>query len=484
MEELEEQLKSAIITLQRRDLTSKEVEISTQEALSRYAACERELEEARKTISRLQNENSDLTDDDQCKLKEIEATRQRLQISEARIADLENTNRDLTTLQREAEESISQLDVVVAERAKGYRELEERLRIAMNKIGDLEQINEEQKSAHQALLKEHEKVLLALSKLEGKLASQPTDALPHPHATDSHVAAEEVQVLRNTISSLQRENEEMKRQLESEISEKKTLATRAQYLEDLLESLSSQSSSSGPSEEKLRSLEAEVEKYVQEIQKLKKCLEEARQSPEAKVSELYPVYEIFELSPNFEAGTSGGLNSPQKSETLPSPHSPSEIKNSSSSEKPLRSEKSDRKISGAADSQRQSGGDSKPPSHSREELAKQNSNIQGDTTISSTRKYSTMNSSPSSSELSDYKAYRKKLSGEISALRKERQALKKDIFAWNAQFEKDNGREATREEKERLASDLYDRYQDVIVFYLPLLMLSLRLSGDLHSEEE
>jgi hypothetical protein len=534
VEELEEQLKSKIIALQRRDLTSKEIEVSTQEALGRYAACEKELEEARQTISRLQSELSD-----QCQLKSHELTeatalREKLKASEERTAQLENSNRDLNVLQREAEESISQLYVVAAERAKDCRELEEQLRDATKKIEELEQSrslpsaevvtvsqSEERRASHQALQEKHARAMLALGQLEAKLSSQASsETTPPLPAQLSQVATEELQVLREAISALQRENEEAKSRLDSEIAEKETLATRAQYLEDMLESLSSQQSSSSgadSSEEKLRSLEAEVKRSAQEILELKKDLEEARlvrprSSAEAKAAGVHPVYDIFGLSENFETrppSASENLLSPQKSEALNSPQQPPlEVAKSSSGEKSLKPEKSERRISRAPASHRQRSGDPKATSRSpsREEPAADPSTskrrsisdtLQGDNAnsssslLSSSQKSSTskIKSSPSSSELPDpkaYKAYCKKLNGEISALKKDRHALKKDILAWNAQFEKDNGREATREEKESLASDLYDRYQYVGIPPPPTLPhpSPLAASGDLHAQEE
>jgi septal ring factor EnvC (AmiA/AmiB activator) len=486
VEELEEQLKSKIIALQRSALASKEVELSSQEASDRYAACERELQEARQMISKLQSDISQLTDECQRKARELKA-------SECRIMELENANRDLNVLQGEAEQAISQLDVTVAERAKDCRELEEKLAAALKKIAELERIQTEAASGatglpseveYQALREKNEEAMRALHRLE-ELASKANKSSPL-------LPTEEAQAMRETISVLQRERDEAKARLESEIAERETLTTRAQYLEDMLESISSSQSSVSASvdatvEEKLQSLETDRKRAAQEILDLKRELEEARRtmpcsSAEARAgvgpAAAHPVYDIFGLPENFEATPSASRipsRSPSES-AIPAPQllppATIEVAKSSSSEKSLPSEKSERRISRAPDSQRQR--KVKPSSSSRSPV-REEAGVGDKASTSSlvSQKSSQIKSSPSfsSAELPDpkaYKTYCKKLQADISALRKDRQAVKKDIIAWNAQFEKDNDREPTREEKESLASELYDRYQDV-----SLLLLSL-----------
>jgi myosin heavy subunit len=511
VEDLEEQLKVKVIALQRSSLNSKECELSVQEITERCAASEEELGEARQTIFRMQNQITALEEECQSKTEECaqlaqesaqlaqesaqraeEFTQQaqesaqlvlqidRLAACEKRIKELESANRDLEALQVEAEKSIGELDVAVAEKAKSYRELEEKYEDAKKKIESLERKLAEVEGTVAASAREHQELQAQLDdavrskeELQAKLIQMAESVRQEIPDT----SPEQLLLLREQISSLEKSQSEVSSQLETELSEKESLATRVRYLEDMLESMSQTNMQSS---DKARALESELGRAQKDIVSLRAELEIKHKMPplQSQPSGLHPVYDIFGLPENFET-TPTETPTRHRSLEIPISNSPSaerEPKPDDSSvtkatrpsdESPKRQREPSIRLAHADSS-------AEPP---------QNKTVQdpqasdADASPSSLLSQKSMRVRSSISELPTdpriLKAHRKKLQGDILVLRKDRQALKKEIIDWNSKFEQDNGREASREEKQSLASDLYDRYQDVGPLSCSLLTLLL-----------
>lgn len=458
IEELEEQLKIKVIALQRNALNSKEFEASLQDLTTRLAENENELLEARQTIQQLTCQIKTLEEEGQQKARELAQLmihKEKYQTVENRISELEILNRDLNTLQADAEKIICDLNVTVAERARDYRILEDKYDRSVQKIKELEsesstlvdEMVSKLKAENSSLHERYQETLKSFEDFRETVAANGTTALSTSPIVDMNF-------LNEKVTALEKQNLEMASRLQSEISEKETLSTRVHYLEDMLESISQTAINS--SDKKLSALELENKQLKVDIEKLQEELKEVRlkmqhSTPDSSAlsTVVHPVYDIFGLSENFEGFPKGELA--KESRDL-SPSSSHELESKSSESNFLKGNKSSSHLSPSAKVI-----DSSPSQHEGDHME---DHLSSSALVSS----KSTKIKPSVSALPDakaFRAYRKKLQGEISALRKDRQILKKEILEWNAKFERENGREAMKEEKEKLASDLYDRYQDV-----------------------
>jgi chromosome segregation ATPase len=278
------------------------------------------------------------------------------------------------------------------------------------------------------------------------------------------ISPEEVQLLNEQISSLQKSLVEVRSQLEAESSEKDSLSTRAQYLEEMLESVSQTNMNS--SSETLRAMESELSRAQQEILHLRTELEIRQKIPplHTQPSGLHPVYDIFGLPENFEATPT---ETPRRS---------IDITNFPSAEKepPKQDESQSRKSSGPTSGdgphrQRETSIRLPPTEVSSDVVRNQPpQGLQSSDQTSSTSSLLSQQSMRVKSSVSDLavdpralRSQRNTLQTSIAKIRMDRQNLKKEILDWQAKFEQENGREATREERLSLASELMDQYHDV-----------------------